>query len=159
MRRGTRPRAFDATAIQLIRRAGFEPGTGIGPVLLVRRLIGDSAVHTIGPGILPGGGALVKVDGEWRVYIVRDYPYDYKRFVVLHELAHWALGPTASEDDCDSLASALLDQIEPELTKAPDHQKPRRALITARNKPKQMIARPAVDHPVVENVRPTAGRT
>ena len=84
----------------------------MGSVLLVRRLMGDTAVHSIPAGVLPGGGALCKIDGEWRVYIARDFPDSYKRFIVLHELAHWALGPSATEDDCDSLASALLDRID-----------------------------------------------
>ena len=99
---------IDGTAERLYRDAGFDPNTQAPAVLLARRLVGDRAVFSVPPEVFSGRGALVRVGSERRIYVRSDLPVPTKRFVLLHEVAHWALGPGASEDACDALAACLL---------------------------------------------------
>src|SRR5690606_2686750 len=53
-------------------------------------------------------GAIVFDGISWRIVVSARLKCWRRDFVILHELAHWALGPSASEDACDALAAALL---------------------------------------------------
>lgn len=99
---------IEEVAEKLYQTAGFELSAQAPPVLLARRLMGDAAVRTVPDDVLQGSGALVRVGDEWRVYLRAGAANEVKRFVLLHELAHWALGPSATEGACDALAAALL---------------------------------------------------
>lgn len=95
-------------AERLYKDAGFEARAGVPLYTFVNRLLGPEAVRLVPGRALPGNGALARVGAQWRVYLRRDAPEVAKRFTLLHEVSHWALGPAASEADCDSLAGALL---------------------------------------------------
>jgi hypothetical protein len=99
---------IEGTAQRLYREAGFDVGQQAPSVLLARRLVGDRSVYTVPPEVFSGRGALVRVGGARRIYVRADLPAATKRFVLLHEVAHWALGPAATEDECDALAACLL---------------------------------------------------
>lgn len=102
------PGQVDERAGEIYREARFSPVAQAPALLLIRRLMGDRAVRTVPRGTLSNAGALVRINDEWRIYLDRPRPDAVKRFVALHEFAHWALGGDASERDCDSLAAALL---------------------------------------------------
>src|SRR5262245_64982304 len=102
------PGELENEAGRLFREAGIEAQGPVCVVSLVRRLVGERALRFAPDHALPGNGALVRVGLEWRIYLRRNAPDHLKRFVALHELAHWALGPDATEADCDRLAGALL---------------------------------------------------
>jgi hypothetical protein len=99
---------IEGTAERLYREAGFDLGKQAPSVLLARRLVGDRSVYSVPPEAFSGRGALVRVGAERRIYVRADLPMATKRFVLLHEVAHWALGPAASEVECDALAASLL---------------------------------------------------
>jgi hypothetical protein len=77
-------------------------------VKLVRRLVGETALRFAPEHVLPGNGSLVRVGSEWRIYLRKSAPDHMKRFVALHEVGHFVLGPDASEAECDLLAAAVL---------------------------------------------------
>lgn len=95
-------------AERLYRRAGLDIAAGAPPSALVRGLLGRAALRWLDDPWIPGGGALARVGDQWRVYLRRDLPLSQVRFIALHELSHWALGPGATEDECDALAARLL---------------------------------------------------
>lgn len=99
---------IEGTAERLYREAGFDVGQQAPSVLLARRLVGDRSIYSVPPEVFSGRGALVRVGVERRIYVRADLPAVTKRFVLLHEVAHWALGPAATEDECDALAASLL---------------------------------------------------
>lgn len=99
---------LDGVAERLLDDAGLERGGPVCVVSLVRRLLGPCALRFAPEGALPGNGALVRVGAEWRIYIRKTAPDHVKRFVALHEVAHWALGSAATEEQCNRLAGALL---------------------------------------------------
>ncbi len=99
---------FDGTAEALYKFAGFATSQQPPLLSLVERLIGDGAVRTVPAEALRSDGALARIGTGWRIYLRADVPPIRKRFVLLHELSHWALGPEASEEVCDRLAGALL---------------------------------------------------
>ena len=114
---------FDGTAEALYRFAGFQT-TAQPPLLtLVERLLGDGSIRTVPDAALRSDGALVRVKGEWRVYLRAGASPLRKRFVLLHELSHWALGPEASEDTCDRLAGALLLPRQAYLNAGPSRER------------------------------------
>ena len=51
---------------------------------------------------------MVRVGARWLIYLRKTAPDHLKRFVTLHEVAHYVLGPAASEQECDQLAAAIL---------------------------------------------------
>ena len=99
---------IEGTAQSLYRKAGLEPSDIVSPLTLVTSLLGPNTVRLVHAAALPGGAALARVGQEWRIYVRQFLPPQQKRFVLLHELAHWALGVTAEEATCDALAAALL---------------------------------------------------
>jgi hypothetical protein len=100
---------LEGEAQALYRAGGFSMAAPAPSVGLARRLLGDEAVR-VAPAqlLLDGNGALVRVGSDWRIYIRGSAPPRAKRFALLHELAHWALGAEATEVECDALAAALL---------------------------------------------------
>lgn len=80
----------------------------VSPGALARRLLGPSAIRVAHAAGLPGDAALVCVHGEWRIYLRGRLSAQRATFAIAHELAHWALGPEATEEDCDALAAALV---------------------------------------------------
>lgn len=100
--------ALDREAARLYRAAGLDGATGSAPAALARALLGARSIRVVPPDLLPAGGAIARVKGAWRIYLRRGIPPEQARFTVVHELAHWALGPGASEIECDALAARLL---------------------------------------------------
>lgn len=100
--------AIEETAEKLYKEAGFEARAGVPLYAMVERLLGADAVRLVPASALPGNGALARVGAQWRVFLRRDAPETAKRFVLLHELSHWALGADATEQECDALAGAML---------------------------------------------------
>jgi hypothetical protein len=99
---------FEALAMTMLREAGMGPTEPVCVVQLVRRIVGADSLRFAPDGVLPGNGSLVRVGTEWRIYLRKSAPNHLKRFVALHELAHYVLGRTASEQECDQLAAAVL---------------------------------------------------
>ncbi len=100
--------AWAREVARLYRHAGLEQTDGVAPSALISALLGAGSIRWLGHPWIPEGGSLVRVGDRWRVYLRRDLPLAQVRFVALHELAHWALGPGATEDECDALAARLL---------------------------------------------------
>lgn len=98
---------IEAAAETLYRAAGYTLGEQAPPLQLAERLLGDGAVRTVPADKMASRGSLVRVGGAWRVYLNAACDARRKRFVLLHEVAHWAL-PDATEEQCDRLAGALL---------------------------------------------------
>lgn len=98
---------IEAVAGMLLRAAGLPLDAPSSPLVLAERLLGDGAVRTAPASAMASRGALVRVGGRWRIYLNAACGPKRKRFVVLHEVAHWAL-PDATEEQCDRLAGALL---------------------------------------------------
>lgn len=84
------------------------PADPVCVVSLVERLLGEGALRFAPESALPGNGALVRVGARWRIYLRKTAPDHLKRFVTLHEVAHYVLGSNASEQECDQLAAAIL---------------------------------------------------
>lgn len=99
---------LEGEADALYRAAGFDPDDQAPSVALVRRLMGENAIRAARGDLIAGNAALVRVGDEWRIYIRTSTALRLKRFALLHELAHWALGYEATESECDTLAAALL---------------------------------------------------
>lgn len=99
---------LDREARRLYARARLDPSSAAGPAVLVRRLLGPGAVRVVPAGALSTGGAIARVGPAWRVYLREGIPPTQARFTLLHELSHWALGPGATEEECDALAARLL---------------------------------------------------
>lgn len=98
---------IEAVAERVYRAAGYSLEEQAPPLALAERLLGDGAVRTAQPRAMASRGALVRVGTSWRIYLNASCDPRRKRFVLLHELAHWAL-PDGSEEQCDRLAGALL---------------------------------------------------
>ncbi len=98
---------IEAAAETLYRAAGFSILEQAPPLTLAERLLGDGAVRTAPADAMASRGALVRLGGVWRIYLNAACDQRRKRFVLLHEVAHWAL-PEATEEQCDRLAGALL---------------------------------------------------
>lgn len=98
---------IEAAAETLYRAAGFSIREQAPPLALAERLLGDGSVRTAPADAMASRGALVRLGGVWRIYLNAACDVRRKRFVLLHEVAHWAL-PDASEEQCDRLAGALL---------------------------------------------------
>lgn len=104
---------IEGEADALYKAAGIDPGTAAPPVWLANELLGEGCVvgmHSLG---VPGGGCLVRVNGQHRIYFRNRLPPERRDFVIAHELAHWALGCRAGcgaeeEASCDALAAALI---------------------------------------------------
>lgn len=101
-------RDLEDEAVRLYRSARLDPSEGAPPSALVQGLLGAGAIRFLAPKWLPGGGAIVRVGHEWRIYLSNDLSKESARFILLHELSHWALGPSGTEDECDALAARLL---------------------------------------------------
>lgn len=99
---------FDAAAKTLYRAAGFSSDEQAPMLTLAERLLGDGAIRTTPRGVLSTHGAIARVGTSWRIYLAGDCPEARRRFVLAHELSHWALGPAATEAECDRLAGALV---------------------------------------------------
>lgn len=99
---------LEELAGHLYREARYTDCEQAPLVTLANRLLGPNSVRLVPASALPGNGALARVGAHWRVYLRRDASQVAKRFVLLHELAHWALGSGGSEEECDALAAALL---------------------------------------------------
>jgi hypothetical protein len=100
--------AIEREAAAIFRAARADPAKPPPPQTLVTRLLGIGSVRVVPASVLPVGGAIARVGDRWRVYLRAGIPSRQARFTVLHELAHWALGSSATEDECDALAARLL---------------------------------------------------
>jgi hypothetical protein len=98
--------AIEVEAARLYRLARLDYWRGAAVGELVRGLLGRDALRTAPATALPTDGVIARVHGRWFIY-VREGLRD-ARFIALHELSHWALGPGATEDECDALAVRLL---------------------------------------------------
>jgi hypothetical protein len=103
---GTGLEAIEVEAARLYRLARLDYWRGAAVGELVRGLLGRDALRTAPATALPTDGVIARVRGRWFIY-VREGLRD-ARFIALHELSHWALGPGATEDECDALAARLL---------------------------------------------------
>lgn len=104
---------IEGEAESLYRSAGIDAGTPAPAVWLATELLGQGCVVGIHALQQPGGGCLVRVSGQARIYFRHRLPPERRDFVVAHELAHWALGDRAGEEleteqACDALAAALI---------------------------------------------------
>jgi hypothetical protein len=99
---------LEREAERLYRSAGLDPMRAAAPAALVRGSLGANSIRFLREELIPGGGTIARVGPEWRIYLSRKLSPDRMRFIALHELAHWALGPGASEGECDALAACLL---------------------------------------------------
>jgi hypothetical protein len=99
---------MEREAAGLYRAAKLDILAGAAPSELVEALLGRGAIRWLGAPWVEGGGSIARVGSEWRIYLREDLPRQRLRFVLLHELSHWALGPSATEVECDQLAACLL---------------------------------------------------
>lgn len=99
---------FEREAQRVYRLVDASLDKGASPTRLVEGVLGAGTLRWASGDWLRGGGALVRIGSSWRVYLNRCHPIGNLRFVALHELAHYLLGPGGSEDDCDALAACLL---------------------------------------------------
>jgi hypothetical protein len=104
----TTPEELEGVALALYRQAGLDADAPTDPVDLAERLLGEGCVRLVHSGALPGTAALARVAGDWRIYVRSRASATRQRFAVLHELGHFALGASASEEACDAVAAALL---------------------------------------------------
>lgn len=88
--------------------AGLTTERPAEPIELAERILGEGSVRFVPCHALPGRGAVARVRGRWGIFVVAQTPEPVRRFIVLHELAHVVLGKGATEQQCDSLAAALL---------------------------------------------------
>jgi hypothetical protein len=101
--------------------AGFSSSKQAPPIALAERLLGEGSVRLVPRHALPGDGAVARVGDRWGIYVVEQAPDAVRRFIVLHELSHVLLGRGASEQDCNSLAAALLMPRDAFLAALKDH--------------------------------------
>lgn len=99
---------LETLAVTMLKEAGMAPTDPVCVMKLVRRLVGEGALRFAPEHALPGNGSLVRVGAHWRIYLRKSAPDHVKRFVALHEVGHYVLGPDASEQECDQLAAAVL---------------------------------------------------
>jgi hypothetical protein len=99
---------FEGLAESLYREARLETDVAVSPVRLVDRLMGERSLRVVPASAMADEAALVRVGVTWRIYVRADLSQADRRFAALHELAHWSIGLTASEADCNRLAGALL---------------------------------------------------
>jgi hypothetical protein len=99
---------LEVLALTMLKEVGMTPLDPVCVVKLVQRLVGKEALRFAPEHVLPGNGSLVRVGSEWRIYLRRSAPTHIKRFVALHEVGHFVLGPDASEEECNQLAAAVL---------------------------------------------------
>lgn len=99
---------FDRVAETLYKAAGFETTAQAPLLVLAERLLGDGAVRTVPAGVLRSEGAIARLGQAWRIYLAEDCSPHRRKFILAHELSHWALGPDAPEESCDRLAAALV---------------------------------------------------
>jgi len=99
---------IERTAELLYRAAGCDVASPAPPGLLIERLLGPRAVRLVPERALPAEAAIVRVGQAWKIFVCATLRPEQRRFVALHELAHWAIGLRAAESDCDALAAALL---------------------------------------------------
>jgi hypothetical protein len=105
------PGDFDADADLLLQHHGFDDEMAPNVIRLARCVLGVG-VQTVHARALPGDGALAIVHGQARIYVRSGLSPARQRWVIAHELGHWALGIDSScqanEDKCDAFAAALL---------------------------------------------------
>jgi len=106
---------IEGAADGLLRWAGDQAP---GIVALAERLLGAGCVRAVHAGALPGVAAVARVGGNWRIYIRARASAEQQTFAIAHELAHWCLGETATETECDALAAALVMPWRPYLAAA-----------------------------------------
>lgn len=99
--------AIEGTAELLLRAAGLTSTEPPNPDQMAERLLG-SAARPVPPHILRRDGALARVGADWCIFLRADIPEARRRFAILHELSHWAIGTGATEEQCDALAAAML---------------------------------------------------
>jgi hypothetical protein len=99
---------LETLAVTMLQEAGMGLSEPVCVVALVKRIVGEDALRFAPEGVLPGNGSLVRVGTQWRIYLRQSAPDHLKRFVALHEVAHYVLGPSATEQECDQLAAAVL---------------------------------------------------
>ena len=96
----------------LLRSAGIADDAPFRMQDLVRAHLGPDGIRFVPVRAIPSEGALARVHGDWKIYLRKGLSHEETRFVLGHELAHWALGLDSSsqenEDTCDSLAAALV---------------------------------------------------
>lgn len=98
----------------LLERAGYALDDVPGAGELVRAILGPGAVRRAPPSALRGAeGELVTMNGAPRIYVSSRLGPARQAFVILHELAHHALGAREHggpelEQLCDGIAAALL---------------------------------------------------
>lgn len=104
---------IEGEADAIYRAAGLDSATAAPPIWLATQLLGSGSV--VGAPFLrqPGGGCLVRVGPQVRIYYRSRLSQQQRDFVVAHELAHWALRDRAgneveTEIACDALAAALI---------------------------------------------------
>lgn len=98
---------IERTAELLLRAAGLKNGDVPAAELVAERLLGGG-VRRVPRHVLRRDGALARVGAEWCVFIRSDLHDRKCSFTILHEVCHWAIGRSATEDQCDALAAALL---------------------------------------------------
>ncbi len=97
----------DALAERLYDWAHIDSALPANPVKLAEHFLGDGCVEFASMD-MPGDGMLAPDGEDWVIFVRPRLRPHHMRFVILHELAHWVLGPGATEDECDALAAALL---------------------------------------------------
>lgn len=93
------------------RAAGLELDEGVTPIWLAKRLLGPDAVVGVASLMQPGGGCLVRVHGQPRIYYRARLPPALRDFVIGHELAHALLGERVGDEAeaaCDAFAAAVI---------------------------------------------------
>ena len=100
--------ALERETLRIYAAARLDPAQGASPGDLARAILGPASLVVAPESMLAGGGALVRVRDQWRIYVRRGLRPEFARFTVLHELAHYILGRGATEEECDALAACLL---------------------------------------------------
>lgn len=104
---------IEGEAELLYRAAGLDSGTAAPAIWLATEILGPGSVVGVHALQSPGGGCLVRVNGQQRIYFRSRLPPERRDFAIAHELAHAVLGDRAGEEietelACDALAAALI---------------------------------------------------
>ena len=99
----------EGTARWIYERAGFDPSEPPGPSKLAKAL--GLKVATAPKRGAWGHGCLVRLGGEWSIWLAPKLPVEHRAFAVAHELAEWSFrqrDDEATEALCDATAAAIL---------------------------------------------------
>jgi hypothetical protein len=105
---GLSPADLEGEAEAVYRRLGLDASDPADPVAIAEGLLGRDSVRSVRASALPGAATLVVVNGQTRIYVREKLSSERFAHLVGHEVAHFVLGPDATEQDCDYLGAAII---------------------------------------------------